>query len=118
MRRDPAEVFDILPCWTIIDSEGMYLIGWIRIHFSSSADFRRPKAAAIAHPQPRDVFNEIKDFALISRRALTDLVPTELDNVGAPGIELVGHVSGLSETQFKQIEKSLPSDQGAGRSSQ
>ena len=28
-------------------------------------------------------FNEIKECALISRRALTDLVPTGLDNVGA-----------------------------------
>jgi hypothetical protein len=62
----------------------MYFIGWIRIHISPSADFRLwPKAAAIAHAQPRDVFNEIKDFALISQRALTDLVSTGLDNVGA-----------------------------------
>jgi hypothetical protein len=28
-------------------------------------------------------FNEIKDCALISQRALTDLVPARLDNVGA-----------------------------------
>jgi hypothetical protein len=47
MRRDPADDFDILPCWTIIRSEGMYFIGWIRIHISPSAEFRLwPKAAA------------------------------------------------------------------------
>jgi hypothetical protein len=40
MRRDPAQDFDHLPYRIIIHSEGMYFIGWIRIHTSPSADFR------------------------------------------------------------------------------
>jgi hypothetical protein len=40
MRRDPAQDFDHLPYRTIIHSEGVYFIGWIRIHTSPSADFR------------------------------------------------------------------------------
>src|SRR5260221_364185 len=53
-------------------------------------------------------FNEIKERALISHRAPTHLVPARLDMLEHWLIELVGHVSGLSEAQLKQIEKSLP----------
>jgi hypothetical protein len=34
MRRDTAEDFGILPYRTVICSEDMYIIDWIRIHIS------------------------------------------------------------------------------------
>jgi hypothetical protein len=52
-----------------------------------------PNAVAFGHVHRNELvnfsklveqfFNEIKECALISQRALTDLVPARLDNVGA-----------------------------------
>jgi len=52
MRRNPAEDFDILPYRIIIHSEGLYFIGWIRIHISPTADMRLwPKASLLQHSE-------------------------------------------------------------------